>query len=131
MRIIVPGNPVPLKRPRFSKRSSKVYNSQSKEMIANSLVIASQWNEEKITGPVSIYIVFFMKIPKHLSKIKKIKLSGSYHYIRPDIDNLEKKLLDEIVLSDKILMDDSQISIVSSQKIYSENPRTEFIVNKI
>ena len=65
-KIIILGNPVPLKRPRFNKRTGKVFNSQSKTMKTNAFFIAAQYSGQKLTGPLQISATFFMPIPKSL-----------------------------------------------------------------
>lgn len=126
-KIILYGNPIPLKRHRHTKKGL-VYNAQKSEMIKNSFIISAQYSGPILYGPVKIKTIFFMPIPKSLSQKKQTELQGKYHKSKPDIDNLEKKLYDEIVLSGNIIKDDSQISISETSKIYSANPRTEITI---
>ena len=131
MKILIPGPPIALNRPRFSTINKRVYNSQKAEMNATSFIIKSQYHGPQLTGPLSISIIFFMPIPKSLSKKKQQQLAGTYHYKRPDIDNLEKYLLDCIAFSGSVFIDDSQIAMIKSCKIYSFNSRTEFTIRSL
>lgn len=131
LKIIINEIPKPLKRPRFNKRTGKVFNSQSKEMKATSFIIASQYSGPVLTGPLSISTTFFMPIPKSMSRKKQDQLNCKYHQKRPDIDNCEKFLLDCIVLSGNLIHDDSQFAEIHSMKIYSKSPRTQFEIRQL
>lgn len=122
-KIIIPGNPIPLKRPRFS-RTGSVYNAQKKIMLEISFIIKSQYHNETITGPVEVNMVFFMPIPKHLSLKKQRELNDTYHVKRQDIDNIFKFYADCITYSG-IWTDDSLMCEISATKVYDLNPRTE------
>ena len=128
--IVIPGKPLALRRPRFTK-FGKVYNSQREEMEYNSFIIKSQWNEEKLSGSLKISIVFYMQIPKSYSKKKKNSFINKLHSIKPDIDNLEKGAYDCMCNSGSVFNDDCQIALVESAKVWSDNARTEFIVETI
>ena len=130
MKIIIPGKPCPLKRPRFSKRG-KVYNSQKDLMIKNSFIIKSQYNGPILLGPLFVKVSFFMPISKSLSKKKQLKLENTFHDKHVDIDNLEKLCFDELVLAGNIFIDDSQIALSQSCKVWSNNPRTEITLETI
>ena len=126
--IIIPGNPIALKRHRHTKLGHS-YNSQCKLMDQISFIVKSQYLGLQLTGPLSINIIFYMQIPKSLSLKKQKQLDGTYHFKKPDLDNLEKMLADCVVRAGNILIDDSQISMIKSSKVYSFNPRTEFRIN--
>ncbi len=124
------GEPVPLKRPRFSNRGKfvHVYDSQEKIKQGYKWQIRSQYNEEPIGGPVCIVISFFMPIPKSTSGTRKRQMLNGriYHIKKPDIDNLQKFVFD--CLNDLVLKDDSQIVEVKAKKIYSTKPETKICI---
>ena len=122
MLIIIPGNPVPAARPRVTSHGT--YNPKYYEMRKISQIIKSQWKCHPLVGPVFLNISFFMSIPKSLSIKKQKIMINKYHIKRPDIDNLEVMLYNALVKAEAII-DDSQISSVTSRKVYSDNPRTE------
>jgi len=127
MKVTLFGKPIPKSRPRFSK-NGKVYNSQAKIMEEDAFFIGVQWNGPLYEGPVEIRSIFYMPIPKRLSKKDRAGLQGTPHIGHCDIDNLEKKLFDCIVKSGVIINDDCQIALSTSSKIWSDNPRTEFTI---
>lgn len=72
----------------------------------------------KFSDCTSFKAVFYMKTPKN-----KPQLAGTYHKIKPDIDNLIKYVLD---VCNFILSDDCIVCEIHAFKIYDPNPRTEF-----
>ena len=125
VKIIILGDPIPLKRPRFSRNS--VYNPHSTIMKNLSFVVKKQLLdnefEEKQPERVKAKILFKMKIPASLSKKKQLALAGQPHNKKPDIDNLIKFCLDLLVVSGAI-KDDSIISTICATKTYGESPST-------
>ena len=124
--IEIPGTPIPLKRPRFSTRSSKpiAFDSQKVEKDQYKWQIRSQFRNNPFKCPIHLDIHFFMPIPKSASKIrrKEMKANMIQHMIRPDIDNLAKFVLD--CLNGLVFDDDSQVFSMKIQKSYSDNPAT-------
>ena len=124
IRITIPGNPVPLQRPRHT-RTGITYNPQSEEMARTALYIKSLAPDETFMGPVGVNMTFFMYIPRSLSKKKQKELDGTFCTAKFDIDNLAKKSLDELTRSGSIFKDDSQVCSLKAIKKYDFNPRTE------
>lgn len=123
-RYVIPGNPIPLQRPRLN--SYKVYDPQAiiKENLGFHLV--SQFGQLKLNQPLHLDISFFLPLPINLSKKNKTTLSDTPHAKKPDIDNLVKFVLD--IGNGIIWHDDSIIASLSATKHYSIDPHTEFIV---
>lgn len=120
--IVIPGKPIPLKRPRFSKTGS-VYNSQSHEMLIIFLDIKKQWGSRPLLmQPIHIDIIFVFKIPESYSALKQRAMKNSFHCIRPDIDNLVKTYLD--IMTGACYNDDKIIASISAKKIYGREDRT-------
>jgi Holliday junction resolvase len=120
------GEPVPQARARTVRRGNKTitYDPASKLKEGYKWQIRSQYREEPLTVPVAIDILFMMPIPKSTSKTKTAAMAnGTIHHMkRPDLDNLEKFLLD--VLNDVVLKDDGQVVEMHARKIYSTKPGT-------
>lgn len=139
-KIVLPGKPQPLKRPRFSIKSGntrvcKAYNSQSKEMYNLAFIVAHQWKHKcgqhfPLEGPVQLDVTFFMPIPKSLSKKKKDSLDGEFHTKKVDLDNLFK-LVADVLTRALVYEDDSQVAVVNTEKVYSSEPRTEITIIKL
>jgi len=101
-------------------------------MVRLSFLVKEQWKDKPmLNGPVSIVTTFFMPIPKSLSIKKQVALNGKYHIKKVDLDNLEKAFFDVIVMSGVIIKDDCQIAYSESNKIYSDNPRTEATITEL
>jgi Holliday junction resolvase RusA-like endonuclease len=122
---IINGNPIPLARPRMGQ--GHVYDSQKKEKLIYGLDLRNQHGHEDIhEGPIHVAITFFMKMPSNLSQSNKRELIGRYHFIRPDIDNLVKMILD--CGNGVLWKDDAIIASLSAHKVYSAKPHTKIVV---
>ena len=123
--IVIPGVPVARARPRFSKFGTYDKQRDVKEFYRLSILPQLPKGFEILQRPLSIRLIFEMPIPKGTSKKKSLNLIGSPHVKKPDIDNLYK-MLD--AYNGVLWMDDSQIHQVTMEKIYSENPKTNLII---
>jgi len=129
--IIIDGNPIPLQRPRHNSNGI-TYNPQTQIINDLSFIIKAQWKDRPIIeGPVKIIIIFFMPIPKSYSIKKQKTYINKYQHNNMDIDNLQKFYFDAIVTAQCIINDDRQIAIANSYKVYSDKPRTEFMIQPI
>ena len=122
LKIIIPGKPIPQKRPRFRRMGNFVstYDPSSTEKNGLKLLVQSQTNKQ-IAPPIKMELFAYMPIPKSFSKKKKAELLGSYHVKKPDLDNIEKFYMD--LMSGICYHDDAEICVKSAVKIYSEDPR--------
>src|SRR5579859_7626013 len=123
--LTIPGIPIPWKsHAGYGRRS---YNPRFKEKQFAQYYIKEQWEEFAIgiiTGAVAVHFLFHMPIPTSTSKKKKVEmLDGTIpHTKRPDCTNMQKFYED--CLKGIVILDDSLVKSVSSDKIYSEEPRT-------
>ena len=124
---ILHGKPKPLQRARVTRY--RTYDPQSEEKAKDRLILREQrGNVAPISdGPLDLVVTFFMKIPKSTSK--KDSLNGKYHVKRPDLDNLLKYILD--VAQGVLIKDDSLVSSIIADKIYDNEPRTEFTFREV
>jgi Holliday junction resolvase RusA-like endonuclease len=123
----ISGTPISLKRPRFGL--GKVYDSQKREKFGVQMELKSQHDYiSPFKGPLQLDVTFFMPLPQRQAK-KKHQESCLPHFIRPDIDNLLKWLLDN--LNSVIIKDDAQICTVKAQKVYSKIARTELSITRL
>jgi Holliday junction resolvase RusA-like endonuclease len=120
------GDPIAWKRPQFCRRGKFMhsYDGQEKLKLGYKWQIKSLYREEPLTQPVSLDLTFFMPVPESTSAIKKRQMLNGvcYHMKRPDLDNLQKFILD--CLSSIVLHDDAQIVEIRARKIYSTKPGT-------
>lgn len=133
--IVIPGQPIAKKRPRFVRRGkhTSTYNpSETDEGRAALHIIRAMEGHERITGPCSAIINYIFQRPKsHFGtgrNSEKLKPSAHPYPIKKregDVDNLEKFVLD--CGNGIIYDDDSQVVTVTHGKRYcelGEGPKT-------
>lgn len=109
-------------RPRVSKigRNVKLYTPPRSKNWMNGAeqVIKKHWNNDHIDTdiPVKLKAKFIHKRPKNRYR-KKDPDSRYFKTTSPDIDNLEKILLDSIVYAG-VMKDDSQVVAIESMDYY-------------
>lgn len=120
------GKPIPQQRPRFARRGSHVhcYDNQANLKEGYKWQIKSQFKDDPWEIPLALDLVFFMPIPKATSAIKKRQMAHGViaHMKKPDIDNLQKFVLD--CLNGILFKDDSQITEIRAKKMYANKPGT-------
>lgn len=142
MKFILTGIPQSKDRPRFFKTKDGIrsYDPKSKkkqdtgkalqilifEAMSSELdEICSEAVDLTVADFYHVSLAFYLPIPKSDSKRqKKAKLEGLLKpTTKPDLDNLEKFILD--AMNGIFFADDKQVVKLASEKIYSEQPRTE------
>lgn len=128
--IIVPGEPIAKKRPRFARRGkfTVTYNDQETEegkFIAQ--VLYQIGDHQPLSGPLSAKFFFYRSRPKgHYGTGRnsgKLKPSApAWPTTKPDKDNYEKFVLD--CMNQIVFKDDSQVVDSRSIKAYAEEPKT-------
>lgn len=102
--------PIPKARPRLSKFA--VYTP--KKTADYEKLIAYEWKRRYkdliLKGAIKLDLLFCFKKAKSCKK--------DYHTQRPDIDNLEKAILDG--LNKTAFVDDCQVVEMKSQKVFSD-----------
>jgi len=124
--ITIEGVPIAQKRARATRKGAyiSVYDPQKVEKQQVRWQVQSYYREEPLKCPVELEVSFFLPIPKRSSKVKTRLMSEQEikHTVKPDVDNLEKFLLD--CLNGILFDDDSQIFALRCEKLYSKEPRT-------
>lgn len=129
IQFFVPGNPQALKRHRtYGMKTKKGYIVRqvdpSKETKQDFLAMCLNHRPEKpIDKNIKMDLAFHFSRPKSHLNAKGLPKVGapSYHTSRPDIDNLEKLVMD--ALNGTFYKDDSQVCVKRSIKMYtSETP---------
>lgn len=102
----------------------KSFNPKYKEKSHYRWQLKNQCPQMLLVGPISVEATYEMPIPKALLKKKKdlIRQGLIFPIKRPDLDNLNKFLLD--VLKEHVFVDDSQVVEILAKKIYSDHPQT-------
>lgn len=125
---IVNGDPIPLLRARFGRRC--VYDSQKAIKGRWSIDLERQHEDRPmLSGPLHLDAYFYMPIPNHITKEKKLTYHKRPHVFRPDLSNLIKFLED--CATGIIFRDDSIIASISARKLYDHITRTEFIITPL
>lgn len=133
-KITIAGEPVAKGRPKFRRIGNYVTTytpTKTKNNETKIGYIAKSAGIKPIPKdiPVIIRLMFYMPIPKSLSKKKQIELDDKFHLKKPDVDNLSKLCLDS--LNGIAWDDDSQIIHLEATKKYSSDPRTEIIISAL
>lgn len=146
MKIIIPGTPIAKKRHKCAcvGRKAIAYDPQVKsEMQEVKSFMLKEWNKafdsekkEKVLEASNLaqaasfvvsYTFLFPTTQSLTTSQKNAKLWGLFPNItKPDLDNLEKFYAD--CATGVLWSDDAQVTVASSRKGYSENPRTEIDV---
>lgn len=125
--------PKPQSRPRFGR--NRAYEdgkmTQWKRNCVSQLRLMNPRIIEK--GAIFVAMTFYIYPPKRIAEMKKkrLELESETIYVdkRPDIDNYIKAVLD---CGNEILFkDDGQVAALSSQKLYSLNPRIEIEITSL
>lgn len=114
---IIPGQPIPLSRPRFS--NNHVWDCQKGEKNHTATYLRFMHNGEPLIGSLRLCIDFHMKHAK-----KK-----GFHTSRPDIDNLVKFYMD--VANGILYEDDKQVVRLEATKVYSTEPFTKIYIEEL
>jgi Holliday junction resolvase RusA-like endonuclease len=119
----IPGKPIPLARPRFSKTTAKVFDSQKDVKFLWGILLRQQnGNAPLLKGPLVIKAVFAFGTDDS-------SLWGKPYTDVPDLSNCLKFLEDA---SEGILYEDDEIvTEVNVVKVWREASYTEFTVSEI
>jgi len=142
MKFIIQGEPIAQQRHRTFRRGCKSINydplTKEKQLFREELYrqvghpfnlsYSPEERKEVLYLPYKdfyhVSLMFVFPVPKSSTKAqKKAKLAGLVHTQVPDLDNLEKFVLD--ILSGVLFSDDKKVVKLESWKIWGENARTE------
>ena len=126
---IIPGQPVPMGRPRITTRGgfARAYLPKATRTWLDmaSTIIRANHRAEPFDGAVGVRACFVHKRPKRLLR-KKDPDTRMFRPHRADIDNLCKCLLDG--LQGSVLHDDGQVVFLEAHDLYcarDESPHVE------
>lgn len=127
MSFTVYGNPVPKARPRVISKGGRTWSftpKKSAEWEKKVSMEARKHFETPTDNPVELFLEFYLKTPK--SKMNKLFVQTI-----PDLDNLEKSILD--ALNGVAYKDDRLVVSKYSTKYYSntDKPRVVITVKEI
>lgn len=119
MKIFIPIKPMPAPRPRVTRNGT--YNDPKYTNYKKAIALYCQRIFGVSEKPIAMHLIFLFDIPKSWSKTKKD--SAIWHTSRPDIDNLQKGVMDS--LNGIAYVDDAQVCYLSAKKQYSEKSGIE------
>lgn len=84
------------------------------------------------TGPVEVRLEFFMPRPKSHFRANGSRKADAPRWVekKPDLDNLEKAVLDALT-NIGLWRDDSQVVRVSKSKVYCDQPGCAVVVSEV
>lgn len=126
------GIPVAKGRPRFSMAQGfvRAYTpAKTRHYESNVLAQAIGYRPaEPIDTAIAVELIFYLPIPKSMPKKDRFLAEREELGVikKPDLDNLMKAAIDP--LTGVFWTDDSRITYKAAHKLYSKNPRTEYII---
>lgn len=131
MRLVIPMPPAPKGRPKFG--NGHAYTPEKTKAYEEAVrLIARARIKEPLTNAIRLTVTFYLPIPKSWSEAKKrLARAGQIRpTTKPDIDNLEKALMD--ALNGGIgYSDDKLIVEKHSYEYYSDTPKTVLELEEI
>lgn len=119
----IPGKPFAKQRPRFSTKNGRAFTPKATISFEQTVgTIAARHFPEPLSGPVRIQIFATFAPAKSWSNKKTQEHLGRYHTQRPDLDNVEKAILDG--LNRIAFADDSQVAWVEKRKVWGPSAKT-------
>lgn len=119
----IPGQPIPLSRPRFCKKSGKVYDCQKDEKFFYRVLLTKQLGKDRrLEGPISLKATFAFSTPDS-------SLWGKPYIKVPDLSNLVKLVEDSA--TGILYKDDALVTHIDIIKVWQAESYTEFIVSEI
>lgn len=129
--IIIPGKPKGKKRPRHGRNGAVYTPNDTKEYERQVGEIWKTTGGEIFHGAVKVCITAYFGIPKSAPKSATLAMCDGTRRptIKPDIDNIEKIVLDG--LNGIAYDDDKQVVEVHKWKLYNESPKVIVNVEEI
>lgn len=117
------GRPIPSNSTKKGKHG--FYNPKSKEMEMARWQLKAQFNQETIKGPVRTRAIYYFRVPKGVSSVRRRQMLANIikHTVKPDRGNCDKFLED--VLKGVIIEDDARIWDSHHTKLWCESAKEE------
>lgn len=152
MRFVIPIEPKPQMRPKKGKFGMYEDPKMRAWRKQCSALIEQVYDGPFYDGPIKVDVIFYMKAPQSIAKeptpraktstwkrFKKYVSEMTWHFKKPDIDNLVKAVFDSISNAgynkiDKkgiVWSDDNIVCDLRARKFYSPNPRIEIEIEEI
>lgn len=134
IKIVIPGQPVPQGRPRFSaKPYPHAYDPKPSADYKKKVKAVALRNmpQKPLSGELEVEVHVYKESLKSFSNAKKIDAEARIlrPITKPDADNYAKGILD--ALKGVIWKDDGQVVDLIARKYYSMDPRAEVFIRQI
>ena len=133
--ITIPGTPTAKGRARamrMGKTGIRMYTPAKTASYESACALAAKLamkSRAPLQGPLFVTFELHMPIPASLSLRKQVALVGRPHEKRPDVSNVIKAVED--ALNGVVWHDDSQITHLTAQKVYSLEPKVVVRVSEV
>jgi Holliday junction resolvase RusA-like endonuclease len=126
----VPGPPQPLKRHRTFRRGEQNINMDPSAQAKDNFLLQAMVHRpaEPFRHPLMLDLKFLFPRPKtHFRANGKVKpMAPNRHISRPDLDNLQKFVLD--ALNGVFWHDDACVCLVTAEKAYGDSPGVSVLI---
>ena len=124
------GKPFAKQRPRFSRRSGRTYTPAATSAFEGTVgQIAAPLFRQPMTGPIEIEITACFVPAASWSAKKRAAHMGQPHTQKPDLDNVQKAILDG--LNRIAFADDSQVASITCRKLWRDQECTVVVVRQL
>lgn len=124
--LIIMTKPMTKQRPRFN-RNGIVFTP--KQTTDYEKLIATKWKEKyKIPTEKAVEVDLYFTFERPKSWTKKKRENMKFHTLKPDVDNLEKAILDG--LNKVAFVDDKQVFSVSAKKYYADYNSIRIVITE-
>lgn len=128
-RYLLKGDPTPWMRAGVS--GARFYDQQRHIKLSTGFQLRDQHEARPAhLKALRLVAVFYMPMAQSWSSKKRDLMRGQYHFYTPDTSNLIK-FIEDVSVEVGILRDDCLIASQIIDKIYDDNPRTEFIFQEL
>lgn len=136
--VFIPGIPVAQPRPRFKPVTKRNITPQAIQLIPGigaynpdngvkrwkstvAVLVNSTYSGKIIEGkPVGVSLGFWLPPP---AWVESVSGPFAYGWSKPDLDNLEKAVLDAITQTKSVWVDDCQVAYVEKMKIFGSDSK--------
>lgn len=133
--LVIPGDAVGKGRPRFSNRGKfvRAYTPDKTRSYTDMVKILADLAgiNKPQEGPFKIEIYIAVKYPSRLTRQQRIDIANGKMYPtkKPDVDNVEKMILDALI--GKAYFDDKQVVDSHPIKYYHTEPKVTVKIERI
>lgn len=127
--ITIHGKPFAKQRPRATRMGRMYTPAETVRFETAVRQVGLEHFSQPLTGPVSVTIYATFEPPQSWSKKKTADHLHRPHTQKPDLDNIEKAILDG--LNRVAFVDDAQVAEVTKRKVWGVSAQTVVIIKAL